>query len=364
MRIAQIAPLTEAIPPKLYGGTERVVHLLTEELVALGHDVTLFASGDSVTTAKREAMWPQSLRLSGSIRDPNALHMLMMEVVRRRADDFDILHFHLDCYPFSLFSRHSTPFITPLHGRLDLPEHQPVFTAFSSIPVISISNAQRRPVPQAGWVRTIYHGVPEDLLRPQPGTPSYLAFLGRIAPEKGVDQAIRIAGRAGIPIKIAAKIDKADVEYFEENIRSLFALPHVEYIGEIADKDKSEFLSGAVGLLMPINWPEPFGLSMIEAMACGTPVVAYNRGSVPEVVEEGVTGFVVEDELSATDAVRRLPQLSRTVVRARFDERFTARIMAKEYLATYRSLMSGVAARPRLVAVQGGHGGHMEGAAQ
>ena len=364
MRIAQIAPLTEAIPPKLYGGTERVVHWLTEELVALGHDVTLFASGDSVTTAKLEAMWPQSLRLSGSIRDPNALHMLMMEVVRRRADDFDILHFHLDYYPFSLFSRHSTPFITTLHGRLDLPEHQPVFTAFSSIPVISISNAQRRPVPQAGWVRTIYHGVPEDLSRPQPGTPSYLAFLGRIAPEKGVDQAIRIAGRAGIPIKIAAKIDKADVEYFEENIRSLFALPHVEYIGEIADKDKSEFLSGAVGLLMPINWPEPFGLSMIEAMACGTPVVAYNRGSVPEVVEEGVTGFVVEDELSATDAVRRLPQLSRTVVRARFDERFTARIMAKEYLATYRSLMSGVAARPRLVAVQGGHGGHMEGAAQ
>jgi glycosyltransferase involved in cell wall biosynthesis len=364
MRIAQIAPLTEAIPPKLYGGTERVVHWLTEELVALGHDVTLFASGDSQTSARLEPMWPQSLRLSGSIRDPNALHMLMMEVVRRRAEEFDILHFHLDYYPFSLFSRQSTPFITTLHGRLDLPEHQPLFTAFSSIPVISISNAQRRPVPQAGWVRTIYHGVPEGMLRPLPIKPSYLAFLGRIAPEKGVDQAIRIAGRAGIPIKIAAKIDKADVEYFEENIRSLFALPHVEYIGEIADKDKSEFLSGAVGLLMPINWPEPFGLSMIEAMGCGTPVVAYNRGSVPEVVEDGCTGFVVEDELSATDAVRRLPQLSRPAVRARFEERFTARIMAKEYLATYRSLMSGTAARPRLVAVQGGHGSQMEGAAQ
>jgi glycosyltransferase involved in cell wall biosynthesis len=364
MRIAQIAPLTEAIPPKLYGGTERVVHWLTEELVALGHDVTLFASGDSQTSAKLEPMWPQSLRLSGSIRDPNALHMLMMEVVRRRAADFDILHFHLDYYPFSLFSRQSTPFVTTLHGRLDLPEHQPVFTAFSSIPVISISNAQRRPVPQAGWVRTIYHGVPENLLRPLPRTPSYLAFLGRIAPEKGIDQAIRIAGRAGMPIKIAAKIDKADVEYFEENIRSLFALSHVEYIGEIADKDKSEFLSGAVGLLMPINWPEPFGLSMIEAMGCGTPVVAYNRGSVPEVVEDGVTGFVVEDELSATDAVRRLPALSRVAVRARFEERFTARIMAKEYLATYRGLMSGTAARPRLVAVQGGHGSEMEGAAQ
>jgi glycosyltransferase involved in cell wall biosynthesis len=355
MRIAQIAPLTEAIPPKLYGGTERVVHWLTEELVALGHDVTLFASGDSITSATLEPMWDQSLRLSGSIRDPNALHMLMLERVRRRTDDFDVLHFHLDYYPFSLFSRQSTPFLTTLHGRLDLPEHQPVFSTFSSIPVVSISNAQRRPVPQAGWVRTIHHGVPENLLRPQAVTPSYLAFLGRIAPEKGVDQAIAIAGRCGIPIKIAAKIDKADIEYFETNIRSLFALPHVEYIGEINDKEKARFLSGAIGLLMPINWPEPFGLSMIEAMACGTPVIAYNRGSVPEVVDDGVTGFVVEDELSAINAVRRLHQLSRRAVRARFEERFTARLMAKEYLATYRSLMSGAAARPRLVAVQGAH---------
>ncbi len=354
MRIAQIAPLTEAIPPKLYGGTERVVHWLTEELVALGHDVTLFASGDSITSAKLEPGWDRSLRLSGDVRDPNALHMLMLERVRRRKDEFDVLHFHLDYYPFSLFSRQATPFVTTLHGRLDLPEHQPVFTAFSSVPVVSISNAQRRPVPQAGWVRTIYHGVPEDLLRPQPVTPSYLAFLGRIAPEKGVDHAIKIAGRCGLPIKIAAKIDKADVEYFEENIRSLFELPHVEYIGEIADKDKSAFLSGAIGLLMPINWSEPFGLSMIEAMACGTPVVAYNRGSVPEVVEEGLTGFVVEDEVSAVNAVRHLHQLSRVAVRARFEQRFTARLMAKEYLATYRSLMSGTAARPRLVAVQGG----------
>ena len=229
-----------------------------------------------------------------------------------------------------------------------------MFTAFSSIPVVSISNAQRRPVPQAGWVRTIYHGVPEDLLRPQPVTPSYLAFLGRIAPEKGVDQAIKIAGRCGIPIKIAAKVDKADVEYFEANIRSLLDLPHVEYIGEISDKEKAPFLSGAVGLLMPVTWPEPFGLSMIEAMACGTPVVAYNRGSVPEVVEDGLTGFVVEDELSAINAVRRLHQLPRQAIRARFEERFTARLMAKEYLATYRSLMTGAVARPRLVAVQGG----------
>src|SRR5215470_12279883 len=309
MRIAQIAPLTEAIPPKLYGGTERVVHWLTEELVALGHDVTLFASGDSVTAAKLEPMWPQSLRLSGSIRDPNALHMLMMEVVRRRADDFDVLHFHLDYYPFSLFSRQSTPFVTTLHGRLDLPEHQPVFTAFSSIPVISISNSQRRPVPQAGWVRTIYHGVPEDLLRPQPATPSYLAFLGRIAPEKGVDQAIRIAGRCGVPLRIAAKVDKVDREYFDEKIRPLLDNSNTEYIGEITDAEKSAFLSGAIALLDPIDWPEPFGLVMIEAMACGTPVIAFNRGSVQEIVEDGLTGFVVEDEISAVAAVARLGQL-------------------------------------------------------
>src|SRR5262244_1814250 len=248
MHIAQIAPLTEAIPPKLYGGTERVVHWVTEELVALGHDVTLFASGDSRTSAKLEPGWPRALRLDGAVRDANALHLAMLERVRKQASEFDFLHFHLDYYPFSLFSRQSTPFLTTLHGRLDLPEHQPVFTTFSSVPVVSISNAQRRPVPQAGWVRTIYHGVPEDLLRPKPVTPSYLAFLGRIAPEKGVDQAIKIAGRAGLPIKIAAKIDKADIEYFETEIRSLFDLPHVDYIGEIADKDKSDFLSGAIGL--------------------------------------------------------------------------------------------------------------------
>src|ERR1700686_1060537 len=254
MRIAQVAPLTEAVPPKLYGGTERVVHWLTEELVALGNDVTLFASGDSQTSAKLDATWPKALRLDGSVRDPNALHMVMLERVLQKCDDeeFEFLHFHLDYYPFSLFSRQPTPFLTTLHGRLDLPEHQPVFTTFSAIPVVSISNAQRRPVPQAGWVRTIYHGVPEDLLRPQPATPSYLAVLGRIAPEKGVDQAIKIAGRCGMPIKIAAKVDKADIEYFEANIRPLFDLPHVEYVGEISDKDKAPFLSGAIGLLMPV----------------------------------------------------------------------------------------------------------------
>ena len=351
MRIAQVAPLTEAVPPKLYGGTERVVSWLTEELVGLGHEVTLYASGDSCTAAKLEAAWPKALRLDGSIRDPNALHMLMLERVFQRASEFDVLHFHLDYYPFSMFSRQSTPFITTLHGRLDLPEHQPLFSAFTSIPVVSISNAQRRPLPQAGWVGTVHHGLPEQLLVPRPIQPSYLAFLGRIAPEKGVDRAIRIARHCGIPLRIAAKVDKVDVEYFETVIRPHLQAPHVEYIGEISDREKSDFLSGAVGLIMAIDWPEPFGLSMIEAMACGTPVVAFNRGSVPEVVEDGLTGFVVEDETSAAVAVDRLPELSRHTVRRRFEERFTARRMAKEYLAVYRGL-SEQAAAPHLKLVQ------------
>jgi glycosyltransferase involved in cell wall biosynthesis len=351
MRIAQVAPLTEAVPPKLYGGTERVVSWLTEELVALGHDVTLFASGDSRTSAKLEATWPKALRLDGSIRDPNALHMLMLERVCRQAAQFDILHFHLDYYPFSLFSRQATPFVTTLHGRLDLPEHQPLFTDFSSVPVVSISNAQRRPLPQAGWVSTVHHGMPEDLLVPKPVIPSYLAFLGRIAPEKGVDRAIRIARHCGIPLRIAAKVDKVDLEYFETVIRPHIVAPHVEFIGEIGDHEKSDFLSGALGAIMAIDWPEPFGLSMIEAMACGTPVVAFNRGSVPEVVEDGLTGFVVEDETSAAVAVDRLPELSRQTVRKRFTERFSARRMAKDYLAVYRSLMTESAA-PHLRLVQ------------
>jgi glycosyltransferase involved in cell wall biosynthesis len=343
MRIAQVAPLTEAVPPKLYGGTERVVHWLTEELVALGNDVTLFASGDSQTSAKLDATWPKALRLDGSVRDPNALHMVMLERVLQKCDDeeFDFLHFHLDYYPFSLFSRQPTPFLTTLHGRLDLPEHQPVFTTFSSIPVISISNAQRRPVPQANWVRTIHHGVPENLLTPRPVTPGYLAVLGRIAPEKGVDRAIRIANRCGIPLKIAAKVDRADQDYYDELIR-----PLIEFIGEIGDTEKSDFLSGAIGLLVPIDWPEPFGLVMIEAMACGTPVIAYNRGSVAEIIEDGVTGFVVEDEISAVAAVDRLASLSRHAVRKQFEARFTARRMALDYLAAYRDLME--AAEPRI----------------
>ncbi|NOJ45202.1 glycosyltransferase family 4 protein [Bradyrhizobium archetypum] len=352
MRIAQVAPLTEAVPPKLYGGTERVVHWLTEELVALGHEVTLFASGDSRTSAKLDATWPKALRLDGSVRDPNALHMVMLERVRQKCDDeeFDFLHFHLDYYPFSLFYRQPTPFLTTLHGRLDLPEHQPVFNTFSKVPVISISNAQRRPVPQANWVRTIHHGLPENLLTPQQIRPSYLAVLGRIAPEKGVDRAIRIATRCGIPLKIAAKVDRADQDYYDELISPLIKTnPLVEYIGEISDREKSDFLSGAIGLLVPIDWPEPFGLVMIEAMACGTPVLAYNRGSVPEIIDDGLTGFVVEDETSAVAVVDRLAALDRAAIRKQFETRFTARRMALDYLAAYRGLMEQAEPRIKLV---------------
>ena len=342
MRIAQVAPLTEAVPPRLYGGTARVVHWITEELVALGNDVTLFASGDSRTSARLDATWPRALRLDGSVRDSNALHMVMLEHVRRKCDleEFDFLHFHLDYMPFSLFMRQPTPFLTTLHGRLDLPEHQPVFNAFSDVPVVSISDAQRRPVPQAGWLRTIYHGLPENLLMPQPVRPSYLAVLGRIAPEKGVDRAIRIAIRCGIPLKIAAKVDRADQDYYDEVIRPMIDHPLVEYIGEINDGQKSDFLSGAIALLLPIDWPEPFGLVMIESMACGTPVIAYNRGSVPEIVEDGLTGFIVEDEISAVADVGRLGELNRPAIRKRFEERFTARRMALDYMEAYRTLIA------------------------
>ncbi|MBS0525434.1 MAG: glycosyltransferase family 4 protein [Proteobacteria bacterium] len=339
MRIAQVAPLTEAVPPTLYGGTERVISWLTEELVALGHDVTLFASGDSVTSAKLEPMWPRALRLDGTVRDPNALNMTTIEKVYRRAREFDLIHFHLDYYPFSLMSRQATPFLTTLHGRLDLPEHHPTFEVFSDVPIVSISNAQRRPIPKARWMATVPHGLPADLLQPLPTQPRYLAFLGRISPEKRVDRAIGIAERCGLPIRIAAKVDRADQDYFDETIKPLLSKASVEYIGEIGDEQKSEFLSGAIALLVPIDWPEPFGLVMIEAMACGAPVIAFNRGSVSEIVEDGVTGFVVEDETSAAGAVREIGSLSRRAVRRRFEERFTARRMAEDYVRLYRSMI-------------------------
>jgi glycosyltransferase involved in cell wall biosynthesis len=339
MRIAQIAPLTESVPPKLYGGTERVVSYITEALVELGHDVTLFATGDSQTSAKLEPVWPRALRLDPAIRDRIAPHMLLLEMVRRRAEDFDVLHFHMDYYSFSLFKRQDTPFVTTLHGRLDLPEQQPVFNTFDTAPVISISDSQRHPLPQAKWLTTVYHGLPERRYVPQPVEQKYLAFLGRISPEKRVDTAIRIAGRCGMQIRIAAKVDEADREYFEREIMPLLELPYVEFIGEITDDQKATFLSGAHALLFPIDWPEPFGLVMIEAMACGTPVIAFNRGAVPEVVDEGVSGFIVEDEIGAVAAVNRLHTLSRDTVRKRFEERFTSHRMAQQYVDAYQAVV-------------------------
>ncbi len=346
MRIAQIAPLTEAVPPKLYGGTERVVSFLTEELVAMGHEVSLFASGDSVTTAQLEAMCPRALRFDRSLRDAIAPHMLMMEQVARRAHEFDVLHCHLDYWPFSLLSRVDTPFLTTLHGRLDLPELAPVYECFDGVPLVSISDAQRAPLPNVDFLATVHHGLPETLLMPQRSTPNYLAFLGRICPEKRPDRAIRIARETGIPLKLAAKVDRVDEEYYNAVIRPMIDGSFIEHIGEIGDHQKSEFLSGAQALLMPIDWPEPFGLVMIEAMACGTPVVAFNCGSVPEIVEDGLTGFIVEDEVSACAAVRRATRLSRAAIRARFEERFSARRMAEDYVTLYRRLVA--KARPAL----------------
>jgi glycosyltransferase involved in cell wall biosynthesis len=346
MRVAQIAPLTESVPPRLYGGTERVVSFLTEELVAMGHDVTLFASGDSQTSADLAASWPCALRFDPSIRDAMAPHMLMMEQVYRRADEFDVLHFHLDYWPFSLFGRQPTPFLTTLHGRLDLPELGPIFDCFPNVPLVSISDAQRIPLPGANFVETVHHGLPAGLLTPRQTPPRYLAFLGRICPEKRPDRAIHIARQAGIPLKIAAKVDKVDEAYFRDTIRPMINGTSVELIGEINDAAKPDFLSGAIGLLVPIDWPEPFGLVMIEAMACGTPVIAFNRGSVPEIIEHGVTGFIVDDEAEAVRAVGRLGRLSRSLIRQRFERRFTARRMAEDYLSLYHRLA--VKARPAL----------------
>jgi glycosyltransferase involved in cell wall biosynthesis len=340
MRIAQVSPLTEAVPPKLYGGTERVISWLTDELVIQGHEVTLFASGDSETLAKLEPMWPRALRLDGSVRDPNGLHMMMLEHVFRRADEFDLLHFHLDYYPFSLFSRQRVPFVTTLHGRLDLPEHRPVFETFSSAPVVSISDSQRQPLPMAAWIKTVYHGLPANLLTPKPSEPSYLAFLGRISPEKRADRAIRISNACGFKLKIAAKVDNVDLNYFKAEIEPLLEMGNVEFVGEINDKEKSTFLSNAFALLVPIDWPEPFGLVMIEAMACGTPVIAFNQGSVPEIIDDGITGFVVDDETSAAEALHRVKHLSRANIRKRFEERFTAHRMAVDYIDVYRSLIA------------------------
>ena len=330
----------EAVPPKLYGGTERIVSYLTDQLVELGHEVTLFASGDSKTKAKLEAVWPLALRLDTSMRDYLAPHIVMLEQVARRADEFDIIHLHLDYLGYPILRRTATPFVATLHGRLDLPELGALYETFDEVPVISISYSQREPLPQAAYIATVLHGLPGNMLRPGFGAGGYLAFLGRISPEKAPDAAIRIAAAAGMRIKIAAKVDNVDRQYFAERIEPMLGASHVEFIGEIGDEQKNEFLGNAAGLLFPIAWREPFGLAMIEAMACGTPVVAFRNGSVPEVIDDGVTGFIVEDEAAAAAAARNLHNLDRARIRRVFDERFTARRMAEDYLTIYRRLIA------------------------
>ncbi len=354
MRIAQIAPLFEAVPPKLYGGTERVVSALTEELVAMGHDVTLFASGDSVTTATLDAIRPQALRLDPTVKDWVSCVNRQVELVRRRAHDFDVMHFHIDYFPNSVMTRQSTPFLTTIHGRLDLPELGDIYSLFPQVPMVSISDSQRRPLPDLGWIRTVLHGLPAQTLRPTTYTPAngedaYFAFLGRISPEKGIESAIRIAAATGIKLKVAAKVDVADKAYFENCVAPLLVDANVEFIGEINDAQKPAFLSNALALLFPIDWPEPFGLVMIESMACGCPVIARRRGSVPEVMEDGVTGFVIENEAEAVAALGQLHRIDRAQVRRRFEQRWTARRMAEDYVDVYEELIQ--ARQPRLRAV-------------
>ena len=339
MRIAQVAPLYESVPPKYYGGTERVVSYLTDELASQGHDVTLFASGDSKTKARLVAACPRSLRLDERCQDQFAHHLVMLEHVFARAADFDIIHFHVDYMHFPLSRRDPITHVTTLHGRLDLPDLVPLYQEFREMPVISISNGQREPLPWINWQATVHHGLPADnyRFRAEPG--SYLAFLGRISPEKRVDRAIEIAKQVGMPLKIAAKIDRVDKDYFDLVIAPLLRNPLVEFVGEIGERDKDEFLGNAYALLFPIDWPEPFGLVMIEAMACGTPVIAYRGGAVPEIMEQGHTGFVVEGLEDAVEAVRRVPQLSRKRCREVFEKRFTATRMASDYVRVFERLI-------------------------
>jgi glycosyltransferase involved in cell wall biosynthesis len=339
MRIAQVAPLHESVPPALYGGTERVVSYLTEELVKQGHEVTLFASGDSTTQARLIPASEKGLRLNDQVSDPLAHHFVLLEEVLARADDFDIIHFHIDYLHFPFSRRQNTPHVTTLHGRLDLPDLIPLHKKFSEIPLVSISNAQRIPLPWANWQGTVYHGLPMELYRPRSEPGDYLLFLGRISVEKRFDRAVEIAKRAGMRLKCAAKIEEANRQYFEETIQPLDD-GLVECVGEVGEGDKQELLANAYALLFPIDWPEPFGLVLIESMACGTPVIAYRCGSVPEIVDDGVTGFIVDDLDGATEAVFKIGKLNRTLCRHRFGERFSAARMAQDYVAIYQRLIN------------------------
>jgi glycosyltransferase involved in cell wall biosynthesis len=339
MRIAQVAPLYESVPPKFYGGTERVVSYLTEELVRQGQQVTLFASGDSKTTAQLVAASRGALRLDKDCIDQLTHHVVLLEKVFRHAAEFDVIHFHIDYLHFPITRRRPVTHLTTMHGRLDIPDLVPLYEEFRDMPLVSISDAQREPLSWVNWIATVYHGLPEDLyhFRSQPG--KYFAFLGRISPEKRVDRAIEIAKQIGIPLKIAAKVDLVDREYFQAEIKPLLRDSLVEYIGEINETEKDEFLGNAYALLFPIDWPEPFGLAMVEAMACGTPIIAYRQGSVPEVMEEGQTGFIVTELEDAIAAAKRVPELSRKRCREIFEQRFTARRMAHDYLRVYQRLI-------------------------
>ena len=341
MHIAQLAPLAESVPPKLYGGTERVIAWLVDELVNLGHNVTLFASGDSSTTAKLHAVWPRALRLGRRGVDPNAACSLLIEAVAKRAHEFDVIHSQVDWLPLPVLSRTGVPFLTTMHGRLDLPGLPDVIGTFAEAPFVSISDNQRRPLPGANWIATIQHGLPKDLFRPSYESGSYLAFLGRLTTEKGPEAAIRIARAVRMPLRIAAKIPRAETAYFKNKLEPEIDGERIQLVGEVDEIRKQTFLAGAAALLFPIDWPEPFGLVMIEAMACATPVIAYRSGSVPEVVEDGVTGFIVDGEAEAIDAVKEAVRLDRSKVRARFEERFAADRMAREYESQYRELIAG-----------------------
>lgn len=339
MHIAQIAPLYESVPPKLYGGTERVVSYLTEELVRQGHEVTLFASGDSQTLARLEPIIPTALRLDSNYRDPMAHHMVLLDRVLARAPEFDILHFHIDPLHFPLTRVLPVPHVTTLHGRLDLPDLVHLYQTFREVPVVSISEDQRLPLPGANWVGTVHHGLPSQLYPFHPAAGDYLAFIGRISPEKGVDRAIEIALQAGVPLRIAAKVDKVDREYYETVIQPMLRHPLIEHIGEIGDADKGDFLGRARALIFPINWPEPFGLAVIEALACGTPVIAYPNGALPEIVRDGETGFLVDSIAQGVSAVERIGEIDRAACRRDFEQRFAVERMARNYLNIYRRLI-------------------------
>lgn len=344
MRIAQVAPLYESVPPKLYGGTERVVANLTEELVRSGHEVTLFASGDSITSARLIPVCPRALRLNSACIDKLAHHYVMLHDVFERLDDFDIIHFHCDYLHYPLSKLSGIPHVSTLHGRLDSPDLVPLYQKYKMLPAVSISLFQRKPLSWINWVANIYHGLPADSLAPGDGSGGYLAFLGRISPEKRVDRAIEIAAALKMPLKIAAKVDPADRTYFEREIKHLLNRPNVEYIGEIGDHQKAEFLGKASAYLFPIDWPEPFGLTMIESMACGTPTVAFRRGSVPEVIREGVSGYIVDTVEEAIKATEKALQLDRALCRRDFETRFSASRMAREYLKVYASILAPKAA--------------------